>query len=302
MRPSADRPGSPRPARLGLEELLAHARSLRAVFSDLDGTFLDARHEVPAGAAEAVDRLQATGVRFVPTTGRTLPALERMFGPLLDRIDYVACNGMEVRAAGHVLAHAEFSRDDAAELLRLAELDPHRPVVAVFQLDGGAYALSDDAERARRCLARVGGLDGLPVRPLRLGLAPGGVAKAGLVACGEPAPDAAARYGRALGRRLSFMACDAGWVDIAARGHDKLAGARLVLESLGASERQALAFGDSMNDLPLMRGMPLSVAVGNAMPALKEACAYEIGPNTELSVLRCIELVAARREAEGVGA
>lgn len=52
--------------------------------------------------------------------------------------------------------------------------------------------------------------------------------------------------------------------------------------------RRIVAFGDNVNDIPMLRQADVAVAVGNAVPQLKEVADIVIGRNTEDSVARFI--------------
>ena len=58
------------------------------------------------------------------------------------------------------------------------------------------------------------------------------------------------------------------------RGHGKLAGVRKMAELLSIGIEDIAAFGDSDNDVGMLRECGRSVAVGNASPAAKEAAKY----------------------------
>lgn len=61
---------------------------------------------------------------------------------------------------------------------------------------------------------------------------------------------------------------------------------RALAAGIGAD--RIVAFGDNINDLPMMCEADLAVAVGNALPEVKEAADIVIGPNTDNSVARFI--------------
>ena len=52
--------------------------------------------------------------------------------------------------------------------------------------------------------------------------------------------------------------------------------------------RKIVAFGDNVNDIPMLRQADVAVAVGNAVPELKAMADIVIGPNTEDSVAQFI--------------
>lgn len=280
------------PIRAGLDALLAHATRLKAVFTDLDGTFLTSDHRLPPRTDEIVDRLQATGVRFVPASGRTTAALRGFFGDLLDRIDYVAGNGMDVVAGGVCVAHREYDRDAVNALLGAVSCCS-QPVGFVVFGENGPYLMDLNADFTRGC---VESLEHAEVRTLEGGLADGNIFKVALVARCDAA-GVARELEPFLGASFDFAPCGKNWIDVLVKGVDKIDGIRAVMAHLGAAPDEVAVFGDSLNDLGMMRALPLSVAVSNAMDELKPYCAYEIGSNADGAVPACLERIAALREA-----
>ena len=61
---------------------------------------------------------------------------------------------------------------------------------------------------------------------------------------------------------------------------------RAMAEMCGADK--IVAFGDNVNDLPMMREADIAVAVENALPEVKEAADIVIGPNTSDAVAKFI--------------
>lgn len=78
-----------------------------------------------------------------------------------------------------------------------------------------------------------------------------------------------------------------GHLEVLASGVSKAAAALRLKESVGAD--RIVAFGDNLNDLPMFGAADVAVAVGNAMPEVKEAADIVIGRNTEDAVARFIE-------------
>ena len=58
------------------------------------------------------------------------------------------------------------------------------------------------------------------------------------------------------------------------RGVDKGAGVRCAIETLPYAPELTYGFGDSENDLAMLAAVDVPVAMGNAMPSVKEAAAY----------------------------
>lgn len=62
------------------------------------------------------------------------------------------------------------------------------------------------------------------------------------------------------------------------KGVNKGAGVRRVLDELGMAPEQAIAFGDSENDLSMAGAVGTFVAMGNAMPQVKKVASYVTDP------------------------
>ena len=60
--------------------------------------------------------------------------------------------------------------------------------------------------------------------------------------------------------------------------------------------RKVVAFGDSVNDMPMFRAADEAYAVSNALEALKEIATGVIGSNDEDAVARFLERRAAETE------
>jgi Cof subfamily protein (haloacid dehalogenase superfamily) len=61
-----------------------------------------------------------------------------------------------------------------------------------------------------------------------------------------------------------------------------------VLKDKGLSSEGAMAMGDNLNDLSMMKVVGRPVAMGNALPEVKEFCAYQTAMNREDGVAKAI--------------
>lgn len=276
------------PAPAWLAEL---APRIRIVFCDLDDTLLDEHHEVPARTAQVVRRLHRCGVRFSPATGRTVPALRRLFGPLADEIDYVAGNGTDVLVDGRTIYHEPYPREAALQLFDAVRASQQHMGFVTFD-EAGPHMASVEADFVR---AHVESLRNAPTCPDELLFAGAELGKVGVVAP-EGAAAAVRELEQAVGDLFSFAPTGPYWIDVLVKGVDKARGIERMLEYLGLAPDEALAFGDSMNDVAMMELLPNTVAVSNAMPELKQLCAHTIGSNLDEAVLDCLDQLCGLQE------
>ena len=73
------------------------------------------------------------------------------------------------------------------------------------------------------------------------------------------------------------------------KGVDKGYGVRRAVEALGVDPARTFGFGDSENDLPMLAAVAHPVAMGNALPQVKEACSYVTAPVDEDGVVTALE-------------
>lgn len=69
-------------------------------------------------------------------------------------------------------------------------------------------------------------------------------------------------------------------IELIPKGVDKATAVQAVQESFGTDAAHTLVFGDGMNDTGMMQVADISVAMGNALPQVKEIANYETDTNT----------------------
>ena len=92
---------------------------IRLIASDMDGTLLDEKGQVPEETFELIHLLHEKGVVFAASSGRRYNTLRWFFEPVADEMDYVASLGAEVYADNKLLDLEVFSH---ASVLKLCEI------------------------------------------------------------------------------------------------------------------------------------------------------------------------------------
>ena len=249
----------------------------KLVFLDIDGTLtVPGANVPPESAMEAVRKAQKNGHQVFLCTGRNMDMLSPLMELGFDGA--VASSGGYVFANGKVLFDCPMTpeqRDTAMTLMR--ENGVFRTVEArdgswcdeedradfYREMSGG----SSEMERIHRQIAEALHIrpmteyDGRPVYKI-------------LFMCRNTRQLEPAR--RALEKDFHFVMQDgqqSGIVDgeMISRRFDKGLGVRLVAEELGYSLADTIGFGDSMNDLEMIRAVGVSVCMENGSPTLKAA-------------------------------
>jgi Cof subfamily protein (haloacid dehalogenase superfamily) len=87
-----------------------------------------------------------------------------------------------------------------------------------------------------------------------------------------------------------------GMLEVLPFGCSKGLGVMKLLEHVGISPEQAVAFGDGENDVEMFQAVKFGIAVGNAKPLLKQAARFVTDSNAELGVANALQkIIEARR-------
>lgn len=260
---------------------------LKVVFCDLDGTLMNPQHRVSAFTIDVLKKLKDKGIRFVVATGRPYPDVFAMLDRTGLRPDYIiTSNGSRIHQGtpdGGRKLLAEHNMDAQAvwetlQVLRQPKADgtvdascgPKKFTVHIYRneewladVDDPTIRAAFDPSFAFRCLG-PNGLAALPVAEL------GGVHQVWYQGREEDIKPVAAYAARTFSDRLN-VACSAPInVEFGALGVDKGTAVTEICALLGLSlGTEAVCFGDSMNDIPMLKLCALPVVMGNARPEVR---------------------------------
>ena len=202
----------------------------------------------------------------------------------------LTCNGLEVYVDGECVESRPFERDSLVRAARVLAGCPGAGLV-VYCGSGGhtPYIVGMRAESNPTLtdpqIFPFGftQVDEVPDEP---------VVKAGVTCDAEQLP-LGELYPRLCEAcpELEFLQSIADWYDINPRGWSKADGVRILARHLGLGLDEIVAFGDQINDLEMLRLLPNSTAVANAVPAAAEAARWRIGACDEDGVAIAMEQI-----------
>lgn len=268
---------------------------IELVALDMDGTLLDPHHQLTPRAIEAIARARAMGVRVVLASGRSVSGLQ----PFLQALgiggtdDYcIACNGGLVQniGSGAVVAEFPLSYEDFVFCARIAaQLGVH------FQaLDG--HRLYTPNRDISRYTVLDSQLSNLPLSYRAVEDMDPATRFIKLMMIDEPAVlDAAiARLPAELGERFAVLKSAPFFLEMFDHRAGKGPGLQRLAEHLGIDRERVMAVGDQENDLTMLRFAGTSVAMGNAIDAVKAVARYQTRSNAEDGVAEAIEAYVLR--------
>jgi Cof subfamily protein (haloacid dehalogenase superfamily) len=237
---------------------------VKALFFDIDGTLVSFRtHCIPQSAIDAINRIRRQGVKVFIATGRPRPFVDNLGELEYDGI--ISVNGASCRMEdGTVVARIPVDR---ADLMRFVDYCRENPLPVVFATDDYAFSNMESSD-----IKEVFELLHIPIpeiRPLEHCLETDVMQ---VIAFFRPEEE---RY--IMDNVLS--GCDSyrwhpAFTDVVAKGNSKRTGIDAVLKHCGIDLSEVYAFGDGGNDIPMLRYVPNSVAMGNASDEVKSAARY----------------------------
>ncbi|QII30787.1 sugar-phosphatase [Stenotrophomonas maltophilia] len=264
--------------------------TIELVAIDMDGTLLDPAHKLTSRVKHAIAEARALGVHIVLTSGRPVPGL----APFLQELgidgddDYcIACNGGLVQRIGprETVVEYPLSFDDFVYCEQVArEIGVHFQALDAQRMytpnqDISIYTVADSH------------LSRMPLSYRRVADMDPRMSFIKLMMIDEPEVlDAAiARLPAALTERFAVLKSAPFFLEVFDRRAGKGPSLQKLAEHLGIDRANVMAIGDQENDLTMLQYAGTSVAMGNAIDAVKAVARFETATNSEDGVAQAIE-------------
>ena len=269
--------------------------------TDLDGTLLRSDATLSPYTVSTINRLTEQGLAFTYATARSIESARPIAGKLNLPLPAITRNGAVLadNATGKHLEKALFTEEEVALLKEMLPELPRCGFVSCF--------LGEDMFKAYVPGNLVPGMvqyadfyrDDPMMKPVKT-LEEMFFGQPGYVTLIDDREKAALIYEKV--RQYSGWECifqkdtywDEYWVEVCPRNCTKAKAILKMKEQYGF--RKVVAFGDSVNDMPMFRAADEAYAVSNALEALKEIATGVIGSNDEDAVARFLESRAAETE------
>lgn len=293
----------------------ATALKYKLVAVDLDGTLLNDELTVSDYTLGVIDRYRAAGGIFTVATGRSPISLAQYVKPLkLDvhpvmavcHLGCVTVNTADLKAA----QVTDMPNLVAARLLKFAA--PHCKMMQMYDGDGVAIAQSDEmtdnyfaaikvTPREVGDMAEYAQTVRTPIIKVILILDEPKVQSLTAALVAEfPELNFIQSTAPLLARmKKSGDSFEPAMIECISAGADKGKGLKSVADFYGVPMSEVMAFGDSFNDVPMLKAAGLGVAMGNARDAIK-TLADEVAPtNNADGVAKTIEKHCLNNDLQG---
>lgn len=272
--------------------------SIKAVFFDIDGTLLNDRKNVQLSTQKAIKSLKKQGIFVGVATGRgpgfVQPYLENL------GLDFaITYNGQYIFTRDQVLYHKQMPVSTVYRLIRYA--NDHRREISLGTSSGlvGSRIIGIGTSRFGQIVSTI-----VPKRWAKaversfkhfirrfkpqnlnalLAIMRQPVYQVVLVATeGETANIQDTFPYIKVTRSSPYSA------DLISKGQSKIKGVERLGDIFGFTLDEVMAFGDSDNDMEMLSGVGIGVAMGNAEEAVKEAATYTTDSNNNNGISKAL--------------
>lgn len=239
---------------------------MKAVFFDIDGTIWDRNLWIPESTKEAITKLRENGHLAFICSGRTRSYIQ---SPKLLDLGFdgiIAGCGTYIEEHGRELFYQEIEKEEAARALAVFR-DCHMSVIMEgktnLYLDEEEFAGNDYPKRLKKEV-------GEHLLPITGNEGKWELSKFSCALLDEKYKEAVAL----LEADYEILIHEGPFAEFVPKGYSKASGIQKTCELLGIAWEDTYAFGDSVNDLAMLRFVAHGIAMGNGTKEAKEAAEY----------------------------
>ena len=256
--------------------MMGGKKNIRMIVTDLDGTLVNAAYEITEENRKAVQAAAEIGVPTVIATGRMHSSAVQYAEALGVDAPIISYNGAIVRTAGGELLASSYLEPQVVERV-LGFVFAQGWYVQSYVGDKLYYVEKTEAARVYETASKVYGeaigRGGMLARTKEVPKLLVAVSEAEIAAVIQTLRDK-------FRNEADVMQSSPNYIEIVRPGVSKARAMLALAEKRGVRADEIMALGDSGNDVEMIRAAGIGVAMGNAIPAVREA-ADEIAPPSE---------------------
>ncbi|HIY58453.1 MAG TPA: Cof-type HAD-IIB family hydrolase [Candidatus Tetragenococcus pullicola] len=272
---------------------------IKAIFFDIDGTLLTSRGKISKTTKKAIFQAQQNGVLCGVSTGRSPMSVKRILKDLpLDM--FVTYNGQYVYTTKEIVRQEPFDQKVLAEVVAFSDRKSRQ--IAFFaknHLEGSLTVRISETGVLRHLIRFVP--KRFPIRRMKLILQKYSprrrsnrykklsILKEPIYQCVLLSAEYEANKLRRLLPNCDFQRSNPYSVDIVPKGGSKFVGIESFLNDRGIKKEETMVFGDHFNDIEMIQGVGIGIAMGNAMKETKEAADYVTLSNDDEGIIKALQ-------------
>ena len=285
---------------------------IKLFISDFDGTLLDGMHMLSDETTKAIHALRASGVSFLPASGRDYGAIQQILAPIGVKVKCIALNGGEFfDNDGKVQISYKLPKEKTLEVNKIIE---QYDVVTDYYLENDRVTLVQENVKAHyldyymRSSGKTMGeilhlfhdldFDNVVVSVKDINR----IAEVGVIKMESQFTNLEERK-KCLKQleKVEGIAVTSSYgmnVEILSNLSTKGDMAESVCEMFGYKKEEVVVIGDNYNDLSMIQKFPNSYAMGNAVPEVIVAAKYRADTNVNHGVAKVMYEIIEQNQRE----
>ena len=257
----------------------------KIIFLDVDGTLIDYEAKLPASAAKAVDMARANGHKVYICTGCSKAEIEQRNLCELDGM--IGGNGAYVEDHGHVVMHQGLSKEDVKHIVDWCN---ERHLGFYLEANSGMYCNDYMLEQGPETMIKYAqgkGADLSKAKESSKKFRDGFIHLQGedlyrddvnkisfILSSYQDHLDSQKEFPHLIANTWGGKGDVALYGDLGPTGITKRHAIEVLLDYLGADQKDTISFGDAKIDLSMFECCDYNVAMGNGGKEIKEAADY----------------------------
>ena len=257
----------------------------KIIFLDVDGTLIDYEAKLPASAAKAVDMARANGHKVYICTGCSKAEIEQRNLCELDGM--IGGNGAYVEDHGHVVMHQGLSKEDVKHIVVWCN---ERHLGFYLEANSGMYCNDYMLEQGPETMIKYAqgkGADLSKAKESSKKFMDGFIHLQGedlyrddvnkisfILSSYQDHLDSQKEFPHLIANTWGGKGEVALYGDLGPTGITKRHAIEVLLDYLGADQKDTISFGDAKIDLSMFECCDYNVAMGNGGKEIKEAADY----------------------------
>lgn len=256
---------------------------IKMIVSDMDGTLLNSKKQLPHDFTDVYRMIQDAGIRFVVASGRQYYTLVDEFKHLDHSISFIAENGGFIHWDNQTKLTDSMKATDASDIIQTFRSFPGANIVlcgkeGAYVEDTGCDAFMKEMSKYYVKHTVVDDLLSVDDDILKIAVNDFNNLET------QVYPLAAKRHGESY----QISASSPIWLDVMPKGVNKGKAIKLLQEEMAILPEETMAFGDYLNDLEMLQQVHYSYAMANAHPLIKKTARFTTGSNDENGVMNAI--------------
>ncbi len=243
---------------------------IRLIASDIDGTILrNGAQTLPPRMPALLQGLIRKGLLFVAASGRQYANLQRLMGAAASDVDYICENGAFAVHKGKIIYKSvmdrALGRELMADILSVPDCEVQLSGINTAYIKPKRPAFTEHLKYVlKNNITEVEDLFSTQEDYIKISA----------YVHGEKTEEYMEGFQKRWGRYFTLASTCPHWIDFIPPGIHKGYAMEALMEALGISKEETMAFGDNYNDLELLACAKESYAVSTAKPELIAACRH----------------------------